>query len=283
MALTVGSQIVNATLSLSAAATWGTGDFVGGLASRRTNPIGVLLLSQLTGFCGLVLLALATHEARPTLAILAWSFAAGTANVVGFVAFYRALSIGKMGVNAPVTAVITASIPVVYSILTEGLPRGLQFAGFVVALIGIWLLAKPDSTGVRSEGLGLAMIAGLLFSGFLILMKIAGEFTTGWPLATARFAGLIIAGALVAQRSSERAPARHALPLGIMAGMLDSGGTILFLPAVRHGRLDVAVVLSSLYPLATVVLARLFLKERLTPVQTAGVVAALAAVPMIAS
>jgi drug/metabolite transporter (DMT)-like permease len=279
----VDGNIVNAALSLSAAGTWGTGDFVGGLASRRTNAIGVLLVSQLTGFVGLVLLALATHEARPSLNIVMWSLAAGAANAIGFVAFYRALSIGKMGVNAPVTAVITAGIPVLYSLFTEGLPRSVQFGGFVVALIGIWLLAKPDRTGLRSPGLGLAMIAGVLFSSFLILMKVAGEFTTGWPLATARMAGVVIAGTLVMLRSAERTPRGSVLPLAVIAGVLDSGGTIFFLPAVRHGRLDVAVVLASLYPVTTVVLARLFLKERLTTVQTVGMIAALAAVPMIAS
>jgi drug/metabolite transporter (DMT)-like permease len=283
MTMPLAANIANAALSLSAAGTWGTGDFVGGLASRRTSPVGVLLISQLTGMCGLALLAFLTHEPAPSLNIALWSLAAGAANVIGFFAFYRALAIGKMGVNAPVTAVITAAIPVIFSIVTEGLPRGLQFAGFLVALLGIWLLAKPDTTGLRSEGLGLAAIAGVLFSAFLILMKVAGEFTTGWPLCLARVAGVIIAGTLVLARHEDRAPSRAALPLAIAAGLLDSGGTIFFLPAVRHGRLDVAVVLSSLYPVTTVILARLFLKERLTPVQTAGVIAALAAVPMIAS
>ena len=276
-------NLINAGLSLSAAGTWGTGDFVGGFASRRTHPIGVLLISQLTGLAGLVVLALLTHEPRPSLTIFLWGLAAGTANLVGFVSFYRALSIGKMGINAPVTAVITASIPLIYGVITQGPPRGVQMAGFAVALLGIWLLAKPDSTGVRSEGLGHAMIAGVLFSTFLILMKVAGQFTSGWPLASARLAGAIVAGGLVMARPAERAPGRSALPFAMTAGLLDSGGTIFFLPAVRHGRLDVAVVLSSLYPLATVVLARLILKERLTTIQTAGVIAALAAVPMIAS
>jgi drug/metabolite transporter (DMT)-like permease len=279
----VSANLLNAGLSLSAAATWGTGDFVGGLASRRSHPIGILLMSQLTGLGGLIVLALAMHEPLPSLATFGWGLAAGTANVIGFVAFYRALSIGKMGVNAPVTAVVTASLPLMFAAITEGLPHPVQLAGFLVALIGIWLLAKPDGTGVHSAGLGLAVVAGVLFSAFLVLMKVAGQFTTGWPLASARLAGVIVAGLLVAHRPAERTPSRAAVPFGIIAGLLDSGGTIFFLPAVRHGRLDVAVVLSSLYPVTTVVLARLVLKERLTAIQTAGVIAALAAVPMIAS
>jgi drug/metabolite transporter (DMT)-like permease len=271
-------------MSLGAAATWGAADFSGGLASRRSSVIGVLLITQLTGFCGLVALALLTHEPIPSLALIFWGFAAGVTNVIGFVAFYGALSVGKMGINAPVTAVITGAMPVIYSLITEGWPRGLQMAGFVIALIGIWLLAKPDSTGIRSEGLGLAIIAGFLFSAFLILIRIAGQFTTGWPLATARFAGFIVAGFLVlSRRNDSPLPSRASLLLAIVAGLLDSGGTVFFLPAARHGRLDVAVVLSSLYPLMTVILARFILKERLTPVQAAGVIAALAAVPMIAS
>lgn len=280
----IGANISNAGLSLGAAASWGTADFVGGLASRRSSVIGVLVVTQLTGFCGLVVLALLTQEPFPSPAILWWALAGGVTNIVGFVAFYRALSVGKMGINAPVTAVITGAMPVLYSLITEGWPRGLQMAGFVIALIGIWLLAKPDSTGIRSEGLGLAVIAGLLFSAFLILIKIAGQFTTAWPLATARCAGFIVAGILVLSRGADAPlPTRASLPLAILAGLLDSGGTVFFLPAARHGRLDVAVVLSSLYPLMTVVLARAFLKERLTVVQAAGVIAALAAVPMIAS
>jgi drug/metabolite transporter (DMT)-like permease len=277
------SNLTNAALSLAAATAWGTADFSGGLASRRSNPIGVLLVSQITGVTGLIIFALLTHEPLPSLTIALWGFAAGVTNVLGFVAFYRALAIGKMGINAPVTAVLTAGLPVIFSIVTEGAPRPLQFGGFLVALAGIWLLAKPDSSGERTAGLGLALISGLLFSSFLILMKVAGEFTTGWPLASARFAGVVVAGMLVLMRPSERAPVRAALPLSLVAGVLDSGGTIFFLPAVRHGRLDVAAVLSSLYPVATVIFARLILNERLTTTQTAGMIAALAAVPMIAS
>jgi drug/metabolite transporter (DMT)-like permease len=277
------SNVINAALSLSAAATWGTGDFVGGLASRKSNPIGVLLITQSTGLCGLIVLALAIHEPFPSVRILLWGLAAGAANVIGFVAFYRALSIGKMGVNAPVTAVVTAALPLIVAAATEGLPRAVQLGGFALALIGIWLLAKPDGSEIHGEGLGLAIFAGVLFSAFLVLIKIAGESATAWPLASARLAGAIIAGALVALRPGDRAPARAVLPFAIIAGLLDSGGTVCFLPAARHGRLDVAVVLSSLYPVTTVVLARLLLKERLTPMQTAGVIAALAAVPMIAS
>jgi drug/metabolite transporter (DMT)-like permease len=280
----IGANISNAGLSLGAAGSWGTADFVGGLASRRSSVIGVLLVTQLTGFCGLVVLALLTHEPFPSRAILLWGLAGGVTNIIGFVAFYGALAVGKMGINAPVTAVITGAMPVLYSLITEGWPRGLQMAGFLIALIGIWLLAKPDSTGIRSEGLGLAIIAGFLFSAFLILIKIAGQHTTAWPLASARFAGLVVAGTLVVSRRGDAPlPARSSLPLAIIAGLLDSGGTVFFLPAARHGRLDVAVVLSSLYPLMTVVLARIILKERLTAVQAAGVIAALAAVPMIAS
>lgn len=275
-------NLVNAAYSLAAAGSWGAADFTGGLASRRASSIGVLLASQCTGFVGLVAMALITRESLPSFTIAFWAALAGAANVVGFIAFYRALVVGKMGVNAPITAVLTAGLPVIVGAFIEGAPRGIQIAGFLIALAGIWLLARPDASGIRTEGLGLAIFAGVFFSAFLVLMRVAGQYATGWPLSIARLAGVSILLTLVVARPGERLPERSILPLALVAGVLDAAGTVFFLPAVRHGRLDVAAVLASLYPVTTVVLARIVLRERLTRVQMAGMVAALVAVPMIA-
>lgn len=276
---------VPATLvSLSAAATWGAADFNGGLAARRAPVVPVAALSQFAGCVFMAALALLFREPMLTGKALWLGILAGAGNALGITALYRSLASDKMGLGAPVAAVITAVIPVVVAIAGQGWPSPLKIGGFALAMIGIWLLAKPSGAAGRSKGLRDAILAGIGFSGFLVLIKFAGASDQAfWALAIARLTPAAIIFAIgIATRADWRS-ARLAARLIVLAGVLDSSGGLLFSLAAHHARLDVATVLASLYPASTVILARIVLKERLSAAQTAGMLAALAAVPMIAA
>ena len=266
---------------LASAASFGTADFSGGFATKRAPVFGVLTVSR---FCGMVLmLALAwlTHEALPSWRALAWGAAAGFVGGLALPAFYRALAVGKMGIAAPVTSVLAAALPVVVAAFTEGLPRAIQIAGLVLALVALWFISRPEGK-IRPDGLGLAVLAGLGFGTFLVFIGQAGTEGVYWPMSAALATSFVLAVVIVSfQRQS--LPGMGVFPVVLIAGILDTFGNVFFVLATRHGRLDVAAVLSSLYPAVTVLLARAVLKEHVSRIQTAGMFAALVAVPLIAA
>jgi drug/metabolite transporter (DMT)-like permease len=173
-------------------------------------------------------------------------------------------------------------LPVRVGIRSEGMPDRLQLAGFVLALVSIWVIARPDGEIDSHRGFGLAILAGVMFGLFLVAGKQAGHEGVFWPLVAARTASTLLMLVIVVFSASDPRSLRPALVPILMSGLLDSGANALFIAATRHGRLDVATVLSSLYPASTVILARVMLKERISGMQTAGIVAALIAVAMIA-
>ncbi|HEX9053217.1 MAG TPA: EamA family transporter [Anaeromyxobacter sp.] len=269
-------------LGLASAASWGAGDFSGGLASRRAPVFGVLVLGQLAGTALIAATALLLGERAPRAAAIAWAVSAGASGAVGLAALYRGLAIGRMAVVAPVSAVLSAAIPVAWGMATEGFPPAARLAGFVLALAGIWLVARSGETGEGGAGLALAILAGCGFGGFLVLMHRAVEGGTFWPLAAARATSAALAlGVALARRGAWR-PAAAAVPLVLLSGVLDAGGNAFFVLAARSGRLDVASVLSSMYPASTVLLAAVVLRERVTRPQGAGIAAVLAAIALIA-
>jgi drug/metabolite transporter (DMT)-like permease len=276
------SSLAAVLFGLASAASWGAGDFTGGLASKRSPVLGVLVLGQAAGVTLIVATALLLREAAPTPAALAWGVAAGGAGAVGLAALYRGLAVGRMAVVAPVSAVLSAALPVLWSALSEGMPPASKLAGFALALAGIWLVARAGPAGGGREGLALALLAGCGFGGFLVLMHRGAQGGTFWPLAAAR--GTSLALALVAALARRRAwaPARFAAPLVLLSGVLDAGGNAFFVLATQAGRLDVAAVLSSMYPASTVLLAAGLLRERVSRPQGAGIAAVLGAIVLIA-
>jgi len=279
----VSGDLAAVAFGLASACSWGAGDFSGGLASRRSPLLAVLAVGQAAGTASIVAVALLTGEPFVASAALGWAAAAGASGALGLAALYRGLAVGRMGIVAPVSAVLSAAIPVLAGALVEGLPPAAKLAGFALALGGIWLVAASDAPGGEGRrGLGLAVLAGLGFGGFLVLMHRAGAGGTFWPLAVARATSLTLVTAALAARPGPRGVSRAALPLVVLSGLLDAGGNGFFVLASQAGRLDVAAVLSSLYPASTVVLAALVLKERLSRPQLAGVAAVLAAIALIA-
>jgi drug/metabolite transporter (DMT)-like permease len=267
--------------SLVAVFSWGTSDFVGGYASRRTNAFLLTAIAHLSGLLLMASLALASHSPFPSQAALAWSLLGGLSGGGALAIFYRALSSGRMGLTAPVAAVLGAAIPTVFGMFREGLPQTAQISGFLLAAAGIWLISRSEDDS-PPEGIGMAALAGVGFAGFYLCMKQAGDASAFWLAATSKVASFTLTGAIVLIGRIPRNIDRAGIAFGALAGCLDVIGSVLFIRASQTGRLDAAVVLSSLYPAVTVLLARFILREHFTRWKALGMVAALLAVPMIA-
>jgi drug/metabolite transporter (DMT)-like permease len=210
-----------------------------------------------------------------------WAVAAGLSGGAALAIFYRALAAGRMGLTAPVAAVLGAGIPTAFNIATEGPPGVVPIIGFILAGIGILLISRTEDN-IRTNGLGLAVLAGIGFAGFFLCIKQAGTGSALWISAWSRLGSLVLTGIIVLLGRNFREISRPGIGFGFLAGCLDTAGSALFIRASQTGRLDTAVVLTSLYPTVTVLLARILLKEHFTRWKALGMVAALLAVPMIA-
>lgn len=291
----IPASYLPAAFSLTAVGVWGASDFLGGLGSRRANAFLFTSIVHGSGFALAAMLALAIGSPFPKGTSVLWSLVAGTIGGSGLALLYRALASGKMGLIAPISAVLSAGIPTVVTAFKVGLPGTRQILGFVLAVIGVWLISRTESgeTGTgraknannadRPEGLGTAVLAGIAFAGFYLCIHRAGNGSPIWIAVYSRFASLLVTLAFVTFTREFRAVPRSVGLIAIVAGILDITGSVVFVRAAQLGRLDVAVVLSSLYPAVTVVLARIFLHEHFSRSRTLGMLAALAAVPMIAA
>ncbi len=272
-------------LGLASAASWGGGDFAGGLASRRARASGVVIASQAVGIALLVLVAVVTREGMPAPGQLGWAALAGANGALGLYALYTALASGRMAIAAPVSGVVGAVVPVLVGAAVEGPPGALRLAGFGLALAGVWLLAA-QAGGTRAASareLVLPVLAGVSVGLFLVFIHQAGGAGVLWPLTVARATSMGLLASIGVVSGTFQLPGRAAVGLTCLAGVLDTGGNAFFALAAQAGRLDVAGVLSSLYPAATVALACLLLGERLTPRQAVGAAAALAAIACVAA
>lgn len=269
--------------SLAASLCWGSGDFSGGLASRRAYVGSVVLTDYTVGLVLLVTLALIGKEPVPAPVDLLWGGLAGVAGMIGVLSFYAALARGKMGSAAPVSAVLTAALPVLFSAFTAGLPTPLQLGGFALAGLAIALISCQQRTAEPSTGMGLALLAGCGFGCFFILISRVHAETTFWSLAAARCASIAVLLPVMRLRCKPLLPPMKGVPLIVLAGILDALGNVLFVFAAHSGRLDIAAILSSLYPAATVGLSVLVLRERVTRIQAVGVLLVLLAIPVISA
>ncbi|MGK5114536.1 MULTISPECIES: EamA family transporter [unclassified Geodermatophilus] len=271
-------------LALASAVVYGMADFCGGLATRRATAFAVVALSQAAGLAALLVL-LPWLGGDPVAADLLWGAAAGVAGAAGLVLFYRALAEGVMSVVAPVTAVSAAALPVVV-----GLGLGERMAwwavvGIGLALVAVVLVAAEDGLGslrtARPASVVPALAAGAGFGLFFVLLDRTREASELSPLVGARVVSvtLVVVLALVS-RQSLRIP-RTVLPIVLVAGLGDMVANALFLLAAQQGQLAITGVLASLYPVSTVVLAQVVLRERLAGTQVAGLAAAGAAVVLI--
>jgi drug/metabolite transporter (DMT)-like permease len=275
-------HFATAAYGLAAVLAWGTSDFLGGYATRRANAFLFTMIVNLGGLSLVGALALATHAPLPSARSVAWVVAGGLSGGASLAIFYRALSSGRMGVTAPIAAVLGAAIPTLFSIFTEGMPGRMPLLGFVFAVAGLWLITRTEAGG-KPEGIGLAVLSGIGFASFYLCVRQAGDAPALWIASLTRVGGLTITALIVLLGGQSRDITTTGVRWAVLTGCIDSLGTILFVRASQTGRLDEAVVISSLYPAITVLLARVLLKERFTRWRFVGLLAALAAVPMIAA
>jgi len=272
-------------LALGCAVVYGAADFLGGLASRKTSVFGVVAFSQVIGL--VALLALLPWLGGPVEAAdLWWGAASGLAGAAGLVVFFRTLARGVMSVIAPVTAVSAAAVPVLVGLLTGDRIGTWSAVGIALALAAVVLVSAEGGLRALSQArpatLLPALLAGSMFGIFFVLLDRTSDESGLTPLVTARLASVALVVALaLATRQSLRVT-RVALPLVAASGVGDMTANALFLLATQQdGQLAITGVLASLYPVSTVVLAQLVLRERLVGAQVAGLGAAVAAVVLI--
>jgi drug/metabolite transporter (DMT)-like permease len=268
---------------LASAFSWGTSDFSGGLATKKNNVYAVVIFSQGIGLLFILLLLIFLREPLLTSRDLFWSVLAGASGAWALLALYAGLAQGRMGVVAPVSAVVTATIPIIFSFFVEGIPPAAKLSGFLLALGAVWFLAQSEyGYQLELSQLRLPVLAGMGFAGFFITID---QVTTGavlWPLVVARCTAVPILLIYILSKQRWQVPARAQMHLVLFSGVLDVGGTGFFILAAQSGRLDVAAVVSSLFPATTILLARFFLGERLSRRQQLGVWAAIVALLLIA-
>jgi drug/metabolite transporter (DMT)-like permease len=268
--------------ALAASLIWGGADFNGGLASRRSNVFQVLVLSTFSGIILLILGVIWRAETPPSWTTIAWAASAGFFGSLGLACLYQAISLGNIATVAPTAAVIGAAIPVLFGILSAGIPHPWQLSGFALAFAGIWLVTKPAISAVKgsSRGILLAWAAGINFGLFFILIAQVDTSKLFFSLIVTRTVSLTIAVIMLKARHLPM-PALKSNPIALVAGVLDALGNILFMLAKQNARLDVATVLSSLYPVVTVILAYLVLKEAISRPQWVGAGLCFIAIAMI--
>jgi len=271
-------------LALGASAGWGTADFLAGTATRRLSVLVVALISQSAGLVLMaVLVAAAPHV--PTAHVLVLGAAAGVLGIVGLLALYAGLAIGPMGVVAPLAA-LSGLVPVAVGLAQGERPAAIQAVGIVLAIGGVVLASRHrDEHGGRAspKAIGLAALAAVALGSLVVMLRDAGRVEATWAVLMVRVSSLALLGVLVLARRPAFSGARPLLATLVVVGVLDAGANLLFVLASQRGLLSLVAVLASLYPVATVILARGVLKERLSGVQLAGVAAALAGVALIAA
>ena len=266
---------------LLSALTWGAGDFNGGLAVKRSNPYGVIAVAHLISLGLLLAFIPIVGEPVPPLQDWLWGGAAGLMGAIGLLLLYRALAEGRMSIAAPVSALLAASLPVLVGIFRDGNPGVWVLFGFVLALAAVWLVSGGEGLAIRFDELRQPVIAGISFGAFFIFMERASQTSLLWPLVAIRLVSItsMLGYALVTRQAW--IPKRESLVPIVLSSILDTIGNAAYALSARTGRLDVAAVLGSLYPGATVLLAWVFLKEKISRIQTLGVLLALGAIILL--
>ncbi|MFF4416271.1 EamA family transporter [Streptosporangium sp. NPDC001559] len=277
--------MIAVALATLCAVVYGTADFFGGLATRRSRVMAVVVLSQSAGLA-LVVVLMPLLPGAPTAGAFAWGMAAGVSGAAGLVLFYRALATGVMSVVAPTTATTSAALPVLYGLATGERPEPPALCGVALALVAVLLVSRDPSRSASGNGRGplvAALVAGAGFGGFFVLLAQSPAETGMWPLFGARLSSITLIALLALATGRTLRPGTGALRIILVAGVLDMLANVLFMFAQQRGMLSLVGVLVSLYPASTLVLARYVLKERLNVVQMTGIGFTLAAVALIAA
>ncbi|HKY53108.1 MAG TPA: DMT family transporter [Anaerolineales bacterium] len=267
---------------IGSALSWGAGDFAGGLSSRKVGAYRAVLYADFFGLFLLIAAYFVYPEVLPAARVLWVSAIGGMLGSIGLLVLYYSLTQGLMSIAAPVSALFAAVLPVIVGSITEGLPKPIQFVGFVLALAAVWLISQGDGKFhiSRISDLRLPILAGVGFGCYFIFLHNATQDTTStlWPMITSRVGGTLLVLTFVLARHEPLGVPRGAWTVVLINATLDLFGNFFYILASKAGRLDIAAVLSSLYPGATVILAWLLLKEHISRWQIVGILLALGAI-----
>ncbi|MFT7475126.1 MAG: drug/metabolite transporter (DMT)-like permease [Verrucomicrobiales bacterium] len=265
---------------------FGSGDFFGGISAKRTSLLYVVAFSHLVGLLGALALAPFLADAF-TWSDFAIGAVAGALGGVGVALLYRGLARGPMAVVAPLTAITSAAVPAIWGVAGGETLSAIAWVGVAVALMAIGLSSIPntsDGTGVTKAVIGQSLLSGACFGSMFILLDATLDATAPWPIVGARTLTTAVLLTIIFTVKREGLPSiKPAIGTIALAGLFDTGSNVLFLFATTVGDLSIVAVLSSLYPAATVLLARIWLNERMSRLQLVGLVMALTATALIAA
>ncbi|HEX5825838.1 MAG TPA: EamA family transporter [Candidatus Limnocylindrales bacterium] len=277
----VGPGLATVAFGLASAIAWGAGDFGGGWTGRRAPVLGVALGVDALGAIIMVGLAVAIGEPMPGATTLILAALAGVLAVAGILGLYTGLAVGRMGVVAPVTGLIAASLPVAVGFARQGMPGAEVVAGIGCALIAVILVSRSVDPGGRPSGIEYAVFGGIGLGLFNVLVGAFPEHRVAWPLVVIKLGSLVPIAAIVLLGRRPWHVQRAVLPAVAAVAVLDLAGNGLYILATQTGRLDIAATLSSLYPVTTVVLAIVLLHEQVSRSHLAGIIMAGLAIALI--
>jgi uncharacterized membrane protein len=274
--------LLSILFGLGSALGWGAADFTGGLAARRTGAYRAVLYGEAVGLVFIIAALFGSRESLPDLAPLAMAGFAGAIGTTGLLLLFHAMETGKMSIATPVSALMAATLPVLAGTLMQGFPGLWTFLGFALSLSAIWLISREEGNNshilTHISELRLPLLAGIGFGTYFILVHEAAQQSTYWTMFASRIGGVLVMVLFMLARRKEWSVSREAWPFILLNGFLDIAGNAFYIFASQAGRLDVAAVLSSLYPGSTVILAALILKERVSRSQSIGILLALTAI-----
>jgi drug/metabolite transporter (DMT)-like permease len=270
-------------LALGASLTWGFADFFGPLKGRTYGALRVLFYVQIGGLVAIALIV-GVRGKGPADSAALLAMPAAVSGTLGLYAYYRGMAVGAMSIVAPIAG-ISAIVPVIFGIASGDRPSAWQLFGMAFALGGVFLASRePGRGGSRfAAGVGLALLAALGFGGYFPPMHAAGDADFWWASLIFRMTSTSVILATVAVRRPSLTIAPVQVPLLALIGIGDMLGNLLFAAASTSGLVSVTSVLASLYPIVTVVLARLVLRERVARSQEAGIALTLAGVALISA
>jgi uncharacterized membrane protein len=274
--------LLSIIFGLGAALGWGAADFTGGLASRRTGAYRAVFYGEFIGLVFIVIALFIIQEPLPNLVPLGLATFAGAIGTTGLLMLFHAIESGKMSIATPVSALMAATLPVLVGTLLEGFPGLITFLGFSLSLSAIWLISREEGNHSRIlahiSDLRLPLLAGIGFGTYFILVHGAAQQSTYWTMFASRIGGVGVMIVFMLARRKSWHVSPGVWPWIAVNAFLDIAGNGFYILASQIGRLDVAAMLSSLYPAATVLLAAILLKERVARSQTIGISLALIAI-----
>ncbi|WP_344650988.1 EamA family transporter [Cryptosporangium japonicum] len=273
-------------LAAGSALVYGVGDYCGGTAGKRAPAVAVTVVAKVSAFpLLLVITLLLGAETAPSAADLGWAALAGLAGVGAVVLFYKAMSAGAMAVVAPVTAAASAVLPVIVGILVDGSPGTVPLLGVGCAVVAIALVSAGGGrpAHVTPALVGLAVVAGVGFGLFFVLLDRVHPGTGQWPLVVAQVAAILALVVLSSVRRERMSVPRAALPFALAAGAFDTVANVLYVLANNSGQLALVAPLASLYPASTVVLALVLDREKVRGWQLLGLGLAGTALALLAA